>query len=320
MGTGHTHATHSVIRNHFVVLATLLATIGVIYALEVGAHERAPLASSETRFVEYSQNGMQIVPASCPSDPHYSGECSSYSQASYYSQGTYYTQASYSGGGGSGTGGTLPPVTGLSSACNASATQITLSWNALSGADGYIVALNDPSNDGGSGCIGSGGWYCAQSADRPWTELITTTSHTFSITPNKYYLWWVSPHDSSGYSQSSGGTFSCSFMMSVVPFTADDGAGRTFEASGHIQARPALVKNGARSRVYWNVINADACTVTGSNGDSWTGLFSGVSGKETGLITEQTTYTLSCQSLPNAFPPTLTETAIVNVLPQFEEQ
>ena len=36
---------------------------------------RSPLASAETRFVEKSVQGLNIVPASCPSNPHVVGEC-----------------------------------------------------------------------------------------------------------------------------------------------------------------------------------------------------------------------------------------------------
>lgn len=58
----------------FVVLASFLTQQG-------GGRE--PLASAETRFADTSSRGLQIVPASCPSDPHYTGECSTYAQSSY---------------------------------------------------------------------------------------------------------------------------------------------------------------------------------------------------------------------------------------------
>ncbi len=54
------------------------AALFMLAALMMSAGgNRDALASSETRFVEHSANGMQIVPASCPSSPHYAGECSS---------------------------------------------------------------------------------------------------------------------------------------------------------------------------------------------------------------------------------------------------
>src|SRR3989344_6972461 len=36
---------------------------------------RQPFASSEVQFTDSSAQGLAIVPASCPSSPHYSGEC-----------------------------------------------------------------------------------------------------------------------------------------------------------------------------------------------------------------------------------------------------
>lgn len=81
---------------------TILATVAVIGLVVYGSSiERAPLASAETQFVERSVQGLQIVPASCPSSPHYTGECSGV--------------PGEGGSGGSGTGGSgsvpliLPP-------------------------------------------------------------------------------------------------------------------------------------------------------------------------------------------------------------------
>ena len=79
-----------------VVLLILLA-IALFLATSGGIYQHKPFTSSELRFSEPSKLGMQIIPASCPSNPHYSGECSGggYSQGSYtppppgYSQGTY---------------------------------------------------------------------------------------------------------------------------------------------------------------------------------------------------------------------------------------
>ena len=51
-------------------LVTLLA-----FALSRTEAQIAPLASSETNFVEHTAQSLNIVPASCPSDPHYAGGC-----------------------------------------------------------------------------------------------------------------------------------------------------------------------------------------------------------------------------------------------------
>jgi hypothetical protein len=68
----------------------------VLFAMFNFTDSRTPMASSETRFVEFSEGGLQIVPASCPSNPHTDNECTiiGYSQGSYGS----YSQASYGNG------------------------------------------------------------------------------------------------------------------------------------------------------------------------------------------------------------------------------
>ncbi len=66
-----------------VVIATLVAGYALFHDI------REPVASVETRFTERSAYGLNIVPASCPSSPHYDGQCS---------------------GGGGGGGGNPPPM------------------------------------------------------------------------------------------------------------------------------------------------------------------------------------------------------------------
>jgi hypothetical protein len=78
-----------------------------------------------------------------------------------------------------------------------------------------------------------------------------------------------------------------------------------------------MVARGETVQAYWNMTNVTTCSVTGSNGDHWTGLSSGTSGRTSGVITQQTIYTLSCAALDNS---TYTETAIVNLLPIFQER
>ena len=107
-------------------------------------------------------------------------------------------------------------------------------------------------------------------------------------------------------------------VVEFVPFNALRDA-QSFTATGHLQALPALLTQGDSSHVYWNVTNAASCTVSGTNGDSWSGLFSGTSGKTTSPIQGETTYTLHCVAIPNATPPTLDESATVSVRPSFQE-
>jgi hypothetical protein len=47
----------------------------LLYAISLTV-EPVPFVSSEVRFADASASGLAIVPASCPSNPHTSGECS----------------------------------------------------------------------------------------------------------------------------------------------------------------------------------------------------------------------------------------------------
>ena len=73
-------------------IVIFLVLIVALFAVTAGGVTlRKPFASTEMRFAEASKTGMKIIPASCPSDPHYNGECS-YAQSGY---GPGYTQGSY---------------------------------------------------------------------------------------------------------------------------------------------------------------------------------------------------------------------------------
>lgn len=93
-----------------------------------------------------------------------------------------------------------------------------------------------------------------------------------------------------------------------------------FSATGHLQIKPSLVRRGDTVNVYWNVQNVSSCTVTGTNGDSWTSKLSGTNGQTTSPILGQTIYTLSCTALPRARPSSITESQTVNVIPSFQEK
>jgi hypothetical protein len=87
--------------------------------------------------------------------------------------------------------------------------------------------------------------------------------------------------------------------------------------SGQLQLIPNLVSPGESTQVHWSVANAEGCTVTGTNGDSWTGLISPTNGKTSRPITAQTTYTLSCAAYGSN--PPVNESKTVNVVPVYKE-
>jgi hypothetical protein len=88
--------------------------------------------------------------------------------------------------------------------------------------------------------------------------------------------------------------------------------------TGNLQLIPNLLQSGETTQVHWSVSNAQSCTVTGTNGDSWTGLSSPTNGETSKHITSQTIYTLSCTAY--ASNPSIDENETVNVVPTFEEK
>ena len=74
---------------------------------------------------------------------------------------------------------------------------------------------------------------------------------------------------------------------------------------------------GNTVKVYWNIANVSACTVTGTNGDSWTGATSGTTGKTSSAINQQTKYTLSCTALDSS---PYQESTTVNLVPAYQER
>ena len=128
---------------------------------------------------------------------------------------------------------------------------------------------------------------------------------------------------------------SCSYQCGAgacipppAPVPNPTGTGPT-ALSGHLQVRPSLVVMGDRTRVFWNFSNVTSCTasrdnpppeswtVAGTLANGWTSS-SGSAGMQSGPIVERTTFRLVCTPfVGQTFAP---ETAVVNVVPVFEEQ
>ncbi len=95
----------------------------------------------------------------------------------------------------------------------------------------------------------------------------------------------------------------------------------------HLLARPSLMRSGETTEISWAVTNASSCTVTGTNGDGtassptgiWNTLSTGGTPKASTAIQGQTTYTLTCMSLPGATPTSFSESKTVNIIPSYQE-
>jgi hypothetical protein len=84
-------------------------------------------------------------------------------------------------------------------------------------------------------------------------------------------------------------------------------------ATINFSVAPLLVRKGETVQVTWTTTNAASCTVTSTNGASW----SGISGTQTSSgIQAQTVFTIRCVSLSG---PVVTKTATVNIIPVFCE-
>jgi hypothetical protein len=83
-----------------------------------------------------------------------------------------------------------------------------------------------------------------------------------------------------------------------------------------IRAIPSLVTRGSTTHVHWSASNVTSCTVTGTNGDAWSGLRSPVGGERSSAITERVIYTLTCVTANGG---TASKQAVVNILPVFNE-
>jgi hypothetical protein len=73
-----------------------------------------------------------------------------------------------------------------------------------------------------------------------------------------------------------------------------------------------LIRKGSTASIYWNVTNATSCSVTGNDGEQWTGLPS-IGTKMTAALNAATIFTISCDG--GAFA----DHATVNMVPVYKE-
>lgn len=97
--------------------------------------------------------------------------------------------------------------------------------------------------------------------------------------------------------------------------TGTVGGGGLTDAAGSLVVKPTLVHPGDTVAVTWTATGVLDCTVTGTNGDTWTGLLN--STKTSGAIRAQTTYSLRCPTSDGA---AITASTMVNIIPSFQEQ
>ncbi len=88
---------------------------------------------------------------------------------------------------------------------------------------------------------------------------------------------------------------------------------RESKIDGQITADPERLRSGTPTTVQWQGVEVTSCTVTGSNGDSWTG----TAGQQlSSPLDTSTTFTLNCTAFNNT---NVQDSVEVTVVPSFQE-
>lgn len=148
--------------------------------------------------------------------------------------------------------GDLNPPTGLTSQCSADGNSVTLSWGQATGATGYYVRMDDPTNNNAS-C--ADGWFCSDPPDHK-NDNYAGTSITYSIVPNRAYSWWVHSANAQGPGAPVTAGFTCPgsqdidlVPVGISPTTASRGSARTITATIRNQGAGAAGVSNAYIRV-----------------------------------------------------------------------
>lgn len=303
MGADHSEGVTMRMRR-FVPYVALAALI-LVLALNNAA---VPFRSSEVAFTDSSAHGMSIVPASCPSYPHYAGDCSSAVCPD----------------------GTPVPASGL---CPTGQPKTCPDGSPVP-SNGVCFSAPHTCPDGSAmppnGICGSGG-ICPDGSAMPSngvcsTGAICTPTATCKDSTTIHYRDSACRQGDVACPQ----YWSCAAGACVPPpsidyqsFSAISPTGQRFTASGQLEAHPTLVRSGNSTTLYWNVANVSSCTISSTKGDLWScggpQCSSGMNGWIPKPILSATTYTLACSALPGATPSTVVESVKVNVAPTFKE-
>ena len=287
------------------LIGAALAILALLVAGAFTAGEKSAFVSTEVQFTDTSVRGLQIVPASCPSSPHWAGEC-----------------------------GGAPPVP-WQNGCSISVApsgitageSATLSWSTVT-RNPYIPAGSIT----GIGPVAVSGSV----AISPSRTTIYTYSGSYNVRSFGGVLIPVGTFSCSAsvlvYSGATPcGTYYCTgtrlyyrtpsgrTCVNTLVSTCEYGCSASAclpppAPTGALSARPLLVRAEETVNVTWSADFVNSCTVTGTNGDRWETR----TGNETsGPIDQQTIYTLSCAGVDGS---TLTQQVTVGIIPIFQEQ
>ena len=285
----------------------LLAAVMVVAALSFFQTTSAsPQASSETRFTELSSSGLSIVPASCPSSPHYSGDCSPSCPSDYSLVNGVCTPPSCPSGytlvNGqciitSCSGGQIP----IGGVCQCPSGQVLTAngCQSLVCPPGYVAQ--------GGACIKV---QCPSGYSLNSFGQCVKDRDINQCTEN----YWCQGGDLMKEDTS------CNSVVSqhCVYGCGGHSCVAAPKLTVWITALPALVRKGATNvSVKWgnNFTKGVSCEVKGDNGDDW----KGISGTQTAsAINQVTTFVVDCKLTDDSQE--ATAKARVNVIPVFQEQ
>ena len=166
----------------------------------------------------------------------------------------------------------VPPPTNPNYSCAANGKSAAVSWTKASGYDGLYLHVKNPD---------SSAYYD--------NDNYTSSSYNLaSITPDQNYTWWVQTRDPSGvYSNSAGGTFSCSPGDPTVQLKVNN------------SHSPAAVAAPANLAVSWSTTVPGRITSCVGAGQGWNGPKSKNGGNDSGgnlnnISAGNYTYNITC--------------------------
>ncbi|TSC86211.1 MAG: hypothetical protein G01um10148_717 [Parcubacteria group bacterium Gr01-1014_8] len=265
------------------------------------------IVSSETRFTEYSGSGLRIVPASCPSNPHQSGDCDTPIQPSsgcvIYASPLTVASGQVSNLSWSSETDPINPWTRTLSPTPGGVAWAG-SWSVTpTQSTTYTLTGTRSSVQSGDALVQTESWSCNVTV-----TVNAACSPQFTCVGNDLYRRVNPPTCSNQFEQA------CAYGCANGACLSGGGDA----SAADIAVSPSLIRAGETTEVSWISSGITSCTVTEDNPDI-TDAWSGTSGTQTSsAISTQTTYTLSCtKSSGGVFLPK--PTATVNIIPIFQE-
>ncbi len=319
-------------KNTFVVSGVLVFIL-VVALGSTSLHQ--PFRSSEVAFTDSSAHGMQIVPASCPSNPFDAN-------APYGCSGGTPLCADGVSPAPGGNVASCSCAEGNTAACARCPDGSVAPNNTLSQctcAQGNVSACGNGNGNGGGS--GGGGGSCNVGFSLEGAQCVFTgcpVGYSQSAGPSCTFVGCPSGYTQQGnmcvqnacingpicggdgnlYLQRSN----CSTTFSQrCAYGCSGGACYTPPPSSDITAVPVIVKKGETSKISFSARSVQSCSVAGTNGDGQGWSCAGTAcdattTEQSSPIEAQTTYVLSCTGLDNS---QLGASAVVNVVPNFCE-